>query len=267
MMEAVWMLAGLVVGAGLAVGASVFRQRRGKGGGVYLSRPTPDKVSELSQLAGGLAHEIKNPLSTINVNLRLLAEDLHRYEDAEHRRWLRRLTGVQAEADRLKATLDDFQRLVGRIELSAEPVDLRSVVDDLVDFFAPQAEAQQVVLRSDLPHAPVPCRLDVKLMKQALLNLLINAAQAMAGGGELIVRVSIHDNQAMLEVIDTGPGLDPQQLERAFDVYYSTKQGGSGLGLPTTRRIVQEHHGQIRVDSEPGKGTRFTISVPLGSSE
>ena len=221
------------------------------------------RLAELSQLAGGLAHEIKNPLSTINLNLRLLAEDIQRHDDDEHRRWLRRLVGVQEESDRLKATLDDFLRLAGKMELSPRPTDLRGVVNELIDFFAPQAEAGGVVLRSDLPGEPVICTIDTKLIKQALLNLLLNATQAITDGGEMIVKVSARDDKARLEVIDTGPGLTAADIDRIFDVHYSTKSGGSGLGLPTTRRIVQEHGGNIRVESEPGKGTRFVIDLPV----
>jgi two-component system sensor histidine kinase HydH len=222
-----------------------------------------DHLAELARLAGGLAHEIKNPLSTINVNLRLLSEDLARRDDDEHRRWLRRLRTVRNESDRLKTILDDFLRYAGKYELSMRPADLRRIVGELVDFFAPQADDARVVLRSALPEGRVPCHLDEDLLKQALINLMINAVQAMDGGGELLVQVAARDAQATVEVIDTGCGIPPDRLERIFDVYYSTKKGGTGLGLATTRRIIREHGGTIRLESEPGKGTRFVISLPL----
>ncbi len=220
-------------------------------------------IAELAQLAGGLAHEIKNPLSTINVNLELLAEDLQDHKDVEHQRWLRRLENVRIEADRLKATLDDFLRFAGKYELRCDQRDLREIADQLIDFFAPQVQANHVVLRHSLPDVPVICSVDEKLLKQALLNLLINANQAMHDGGELLIRVEKQSNQGIIEVIDTGPGIAAEELDRIFDVYYSTKSGGSGLGLPTTRRIITEHRGTLDVDSEPGRGTRFTIALPL----
>ncbi len=255
----VWFGLGGVLGA--ATAALLFWRFRRRGSGPA-SPVAKEQLTELAQITGGLAHEIKNPLSTINVNLRLLAEDMQRHEDDEHRRWLRRLGSVQEEADRLRATLDDFQRLAGQVELSPETVDLRAVVNELVDFFTPQAEADGVVLRPNLPAEPITCSIDVKLIKQALLNLMLNAAQAMTDGGELIVGVSADGDDAAIEVIDTGPGLAPDQLERIFSAYYSTKTGGTGLGLPTTRRIVREHGGRIRVESEPGKGTRFVVLLP-----
>ena len=146
-----------------------------------------DHLAELGRLAGGLAHEIKNPLSTINLNLHLLAEDIARHDDDEHGRWGRRLTSVQEETDRLRTILDDFLRYAGRYELTLAPTDLRRLVSELVDFFAPQTEIAHVLLRPSLPDGPVTCAVDEKLIKQALLNLMINAVQAMSEGGELLV--------------------------------------------------------------------------------
>ena len=227
-----------------------------------------DHLAELGRLAGGLAHEIKNPLSTININLRLLTEDLARFGDEQHQRLLRRLKGVQEESYRLKTILDDFLRYAGKYELAPASVDLRQIVGELCDFFTPQAQDAHVVLRSCLPDKPVICRIDENLFKQALLNLMINAVQAMTNGGELIIRVAAQYDSGIVEVIDTGPGIPADQLGRVFDVYYSTKKHGTGLGLPTSRRIVHEHGGTIRMESEVGKGTRFVITMPLdeGSS-
>lgn len=222
------------------------------------------QLAELGHLAGGLAHEIKNPLSTINVNLQLLAEDLARHEDELHCRWLRRLTAVREETDRVKGILDDFLQYARHYELDLQTLDLRKLVQELVDFFAPQAEANHVLLRADtMPSESIRCRLDKDLIKQAILNLLLNAVQAMPGGGELIVRLSVRRGRAILEVIDTGKGMTSEERSKIFEVYYSTKPGGSGLGLPTTLRIIREHQGSISVESEPGKGTRFLISLPL----
>lgn len=222
-----------------------------------------EHLVELGQLAGGLAHEIKNPLSTINLNLKLLSEDLQRYQDEDHRRWQRRLKSVQDETARLKGILDDFLRFAGRYELQLAVTDLRGLISELTDFFTAQATAGHVVLRTSLPEKEVLANVDPNLIKQALLNLLINAVQATPEGGELLVRLVVARGQAVIEVIDTGTGIDRAQLARIFEIYYSTKGRGMGLGLPTTRRIIREHDGDIRVQSEPGKGTRFIIHLPL----
>jgi signal transduction histidine kinase len=264
-MNAWWFVAGAVLAGPLWLALAVWglrvlhRKRRGESPGAQGG----NTIAELAQLAGGLAHEIKNPLSTINVNLTLLAEDLARLGDDEHRRWLRRLECVQQEAERLRGILDDFLSFAGKVELSLTDLDLRKLVDELVDFFTPQARASHVLLRTALPDQPVPCRVDANLVKQALLNLMINAVQATEAGGELMIRLSATGGQAVLEVIDTGRGIPEDQLERIFQVYYSTKKNGTGLGLPTTRRIVREHGGEIQVQSQVGQGTRFAVLLPL----
>ncbi len=275
-MNGVWcFVLGVLVSGPLWAAVAVWASRRVWSSAKRLSARAKgrDHLVELGKLAGGLAHEIKNPLSTINVNLKLLSEDLQRYHDEDHGRCLRRLRSVQAEADRLRAILDDFLRYAGRYEMSLSVQDVRAMVGELADFFAPQAQAGHVVLRTALSDTPVYCSVDANLIKQALLNLMINATQAMtrpdggqAGpghGGELLIRVQASRGQAVIEVIDTGPGISPEVIERIWEVYFSTKKGGSGLGLPTTRRIIREHEGTIRVESEIGRGTRFVITLPL----
>jgi len=257
--------AGLVWGAVLGAAVTAWVARRIWRNARWLSARArgQDHLAELGRLAGGLAHEIKNPLSTITLNLRLLSEDVARHHDDEHRRWGRRLESVQTECDRLRTILDDFLRYAGKLELVPVPLDLRRLASEVVDFFAAQAENARVVLRSSFPPEPVACRVDERLMKQALLNLMINAVQAMEDGGELLVQASTQRGEGILEVIDTGRGMDADELGRVFEVYYSTKKNGTGLGLPTTRRIVRAHGGTLRVESEPGKGTRFVIALPL----
>jgi len=260
-----WLAIGILIAAPLAAAATLYFARRIWRNTRRLTARARghEHLIEVGQLVGGLAHEIKNPLSTINMNLKLLSEDLSVFQDEEHRRLQRRLGSVQSEADRLRGILDDFLRFAGKIEICPEPTDLRRIVQELVDFFAPQADAARVILRADLPDAEVVCRVDAKLIKQALLNLMINAVQAMEHGGEMICRLTTARGRAVLEVIDTGPGMPPEVQAKAFTVYYTTKPGGTGLGLPTTRRIIREHQGAIQLDSQPGAGTRFIIKLPM----
>lgn len=224
-----------------------------------------ERVAELSVAVGGLAHEIKNPLSTITLNLKLLGEDIDRYNDEDHKRLRRRLKRVQEETDRIQIILDDFLRYAGNVELQKNRVDICESIGEMSDFFAPQAEAARVVFRTQLPQQHLYCELDANFFKQALLNLMINAIQEMPSGGELLIKVSQQSSDILIEVIDTGPGIPREKLDLIFKAYYSTKKGGSGLGLPTARRIIKELGGNIKVESETGKGTRFLIYLPVGS--
>jgi len=230
---------------------------------VLLERRTrqAERLAEIGSLTGGLAHEIKNPLSTVQLNLQLLAEDLLP-ENPSYSRLVNRLGIVQRETSCLRDILEDFLRYAGRIELDRKPTELNQLLEELVDFFAPQAQAQRVQLRLKLNPAPVIANVDPKLVKQALLNLMINGVQAMPGAGDLILSLREESNRAVIDVIDTGTGIGPDVLPRIFMAYYTTKRGGTGIGLAMTKRIVEEHGGKITVQSDVGKGTDFTIELP-----
>ncbi len=219
------------------------------------------ELAKLGELAGGLAHELKNPLSTIKLNLQLLQEDLARLPGAESSR--SRAGILRKEVDRLNQTLDDFLSFAGRLELHTAPTELNTLVRDLIDFFHPQAQAAGVRLHTSLAAENPVCPVDANLFKQALLNLMLNAIQATPAGGELIIRTHASRSRALVDVSDTGVGIGPELMPRLFEAYFTTRKGGTGLGLATTRRIIEEHRGHISVTSEPGKGTNFRLELPL----
>ncbi len=234
------------------------------------------QLEELSKLTGGLAHEIKNPLSTVKVNLRLVGEDLEGLDRAGSAgsgrsgdtgrlaRALRKLAVIEKETDRLEQILEGFLHYVGRTELQLASVDLNDLVGDMVDFYSPQARTHAVTIRQGLHNEPLVCKVDADMLKQVMLNLFINAQQAMSSGGELMIRTSRQENDAVVEISDTGGGIEADKLEHVFDAYYSSRPQGSGLGLPTAKKIVEAHEGSITVNSEPGKGTSFAIRLPIG---
>ncbi len=234
---------------------------------LHLNRQLRAQYAEIAQLAGGLAHEIKNPLSTMTLNLDLLVEDLQGAETHRDRRVLKKLERVRRETGRLNDIVEDFLRFARVQDLRLVPADLNALVDDLRDFCEPQAVEQDVVIRTqydpDLPLVP----LDVDLFKQALWNLIRNAQHAMPDGGELILQTRRDGDQAILDVTDTGVGMDEQVAEQVFDAFFSTRPGGSGLGLPTTRKVIEAHGGSIGLDSVPGQGTMFTVRLPLRAGE
>jgi signal transduction histidine kinase len=249
---------------------------------------TNERLTELGMMTRGLAHEIKNPLSTIGLNMQLLREDLDdlakRFsatDDGQIERLQRRLGSLDREANRLREILDDFLRFAGRMELDRQPTDINQLVAELIDFFEPQAQQSEVHIRSDLRASPSEAEVDAGLLKQALLNLFINATQAMTearqqdkphgGGRDLIIRTErarpLDEDEVHIHITDTGPGMDDTQREKAFQPYFSTKKSGTGLGLPTSRRIVEEHGGHMTLHTEPGRGTDFTLALPAKAVE
>jgi signal transduction histidine kinase len=237
-----------------------------------------ERMAEIGAMTGGLAHEIKNPLSTIGLNAQLLAEAVGDLDlpDHERSRLTNRTKALRREAERLTGILADFLEFAGQVHLDPRSADAAAVVLELADFFTPEAERHGVKVRITSPPAPVPAVFDVKLVKQAVLNLMLNATQAMGGSGadhprELLLRAEPdrdHDGTPVvrIRVTDTGPGIPPETLARIFEPYFTTKSGGSGLGLPTSRRLIEEHGGRLEVHSEVGKGTEFAVVLPVTPS-
>ncbi len=228
-----------------------------------VNRRIVEQYHEIAALAGGLAHEIKNPLSTIRLNMELLGEDFADPQTPRDRRALQKIGVVQKECQRLQDILDDFLNFAKLRRMNLEPTDLNGLLDDILDFFRPTADAAQIeiirYLDPDLPSVQI----DRETFRAALLNLVLNAEQAMPHGGQLVVRTKAATAGVALELIDTGTGIDAEAIGQIFDTFFSTKPGGSGLGLPTAKKIIEAHRGRIFVQSDIGHGTKFTIVLPV----
>lgn len=234
-----------------------------------------EQYAALAELAGGFIHEIKNHLSTLGLNLQLLAEDFQDPQSHRERRALTRVQKLQGECSRLVDIANDFLRFARIRTIEPRPADLGKLIEEMIDFFSPTARAANIEIKSfvagDLPRVP----LDRELFKQALLNLMLNAEQAMPGGGELTIQ-AIRGQESggksqepgargivCLSLIDTGKGMAPEVMAKVFEPFFSTRPGGTGLGLPTTRKIIEAHGGSIEVQSAVGRGTKFTIRLPV----
>jgi two-component system, NtrC family, sensor histidine kinase HydH len=221
---------------------------------------------ELAELAGGFVHDLKNHLSTLRLNLQLLAEDFQDPQTQRERRALDRILRLQNECQRLVDISNEFLRFARVKDLELTPANLSEVVEELTDFFGPMARSANIEIKSYIPPDLPAVALNRDMFKQALLNLLLNAQQAMPGGGEITLLARAEPDGVVFELIDTGRGMSPEVLAKAFRPFYSTRSGGTGLGLPTTRKIIETHGGAIDVQSEVGHGSKFTIRLPTLAS-
>jgi two-component system sensor histidine kinase HydH len=224
------------------------------------------QYAEIASLAGGLAHEIRNPLSTMTLNLDLLLEDVAAAESPRERRMLQKISAVRKQCVQLERLLNDFLQFARVGSLERQSTDLNALVQEFIDFYQPQAKDLGIDISPHLAANLPPLSIDVGLFRQVLANLSRNAQQAMPKGGVLELQTYCRNDRVTLDIIDTGEGMSQETQAKMFDAFYSTKPDGSGLGLPTVRKIVEAHGGTIHCDSEPGRGTRFSISLPAGNA-
>ncbi len=226
------------------------------------------RLAAIGKLTAGVGHEVKNPINAMVVHLELLrakiaaagngaCEGAQRHVDI--------LAGEMQRLDRVVQTLADFSR---PMELHLHEHDLRQVVAAVIELMGVELAENNVHILVENPHEIVPVRIDAELIRQALLNLLLNAMQAMPSGGDLSITIKKDQHFAMVQIADTGEGIPPELLPRIFELYFTTKSTGSGIGLATTYRILQMHGGAMDVLSNsdpasPQRGTTFTLRMPL----
>ncbi len=226
-----------------------------------------ERLAKLGTLFAGFAHEVRNPLSTIALNLGLIKEDFEGAETTRGQRTYKRLSVLKSEVKRLETILDEFLGYVRTPELKLRSTDLNGFLQNVVDFCTPEVREKGISLRFYPGQEIGKLDFDVNLLRAALVNLLRNAREACSGGDEIMVSSQRQGDGVLVQVTDTGPGMDEVQLREAFKPYFSTKKNGTGLGLSITLRIVEEHGGTIDLTAEKGKGTQFTIRLPASPRE
>jgi signal transduction histidine kinase len=219
------------------------------------------RMAAIGRLTSGVGHEVKNPINAIVVHLELLKNKLGD-SNAPAARHLEVIDVEIRRLDRVVQTLVDFSRPV---DLQLHEQDLRQVVGDVLALATEELSTRNVTLESSLPSNPVVANVDADLLKQAVINVVQNGAQAMPDGGRLRVALEEEKKNAILRIADEGTGISEEIRDKIFDLYFTTKAEGSGIGLAMTYRILQLHHGSVEVQSDLGRGTEFVLRIPLAA--
>jgi PAS domain S-box-containing protein len=244
-----------------------------------------ENLASLTTLAAGVAHEIKNPLGSISIHIQLMQKAMAKnreifYEahpdgkggkDSEPVPYLDLLDNyiavVNEEVDRLNHIVVDFLFAVRPMNVEPREGNINTLITELTEFVRYELEEARIECFLDLGQDIPLILFDERYMKQALLNLIKNAAAAMPGGGKLTIKTEKRDTEILVRVLDTGTGISKENLAKIFEPYFTTKETGSGLGLTLVFKIIREHQGEISVKSREGEGTCFTISLPVPQKE
>jgi signal transduction histidine kinase len=243
------------------------------------------KLAALGRLSAGVAHEVKNPLNAMNIHLELLRQQFAPYRGAAARAAagqgapgaivaaeplvepvaaLQHVDVISSEIKRLDEVVQGFLKFTRPEDLKLQPISLAALLDEIVPVVRPEAERVGVTLIVECDGA-LEVNADPAMLRQAFLNLALNACQAMPNGGTLRIRCEeVRGRQIAIAFMDTGVGIKPEHLSRIFDLYFTTKERGSGIGLSMVYRTIQMHDGDVEVESTPGVGTTFRVRLPQG---
>jgi signal transduction histidine kinase len=231
----------------------------------------PDRVagagaeshSLAESIAAGIAHEVRNPLNALQINLGILEQELSEIVPDRSSHVYELMAKIARELRSLDDFVTEFLRFARPPRLSPEAVPVRSLLTDLTTFIGPECSRKGVSLTLLAESGPATVVADAFQLKHAVLNLVLNALQATPKGGAIVIEVRDDVEQLSIEVRDTGEGIAAEVLPRAFDAFFTTREGGTGLGLPITRRIVEAHGGSVAIRSREGEGTVATVVLPV----
>jgi signal transduction histidine kinase len=226
-----------------------------------------EKRGLLERLLARLAHEIRNPLSSLDIHVQLLEEDLGTLVPPMREQLSPRLEIIRGELHRLESIVDHFLRLAGPSELDLEQVDLLKIVMHVCDLLRPEAAARDIEVLTNIQTGLPQIHADPVRLTQALMNLVINAMQAVERAGRIDVNARLVGPEILLEISDSGPGIPPEKLSSIFDPYFTTKAEGSGLGLWIAQQIVTAHQGRVAARNRPEGGAVFGVMLPLRKPE
>lgn len=222
-----------------------------------------EKRDLLERLLARLAHEIRNPLSSLDIHVQLLQEDLGGVTPAVRGQLTPRLEIIRGELHRLESIVEHFLRLAGPSALDLETVELAKIINHVGDLLRPEAAARRIELATQVETVLPLIMADPVRLTQALMNLVINAMQAVEREGRIVVSANLADEALLIKVTDNGPGIPPEKIASIFDPYFTTKAEGSGLGLWIAQQIVTAHGGSIQAQNRTEGGAVFAVALPL----
>ncbi len=226
------------------------------------ARLRQERLAYVGTLASGLAHEIRTPLNAILMNIELVAEELDVVAEESRDAFATRVERIRREATRLRKTLDSFLAFARPPKLERMPVRVNGYLSEVIEFVEPEAARHGITITRDFQENLYPVYVDQHQLAQVVTNLLTNAREAVGEQGVITVRTRETDDWVEIEVEDNGGGVEPVNEPHIFDVFYSSKEQGTGLGLGIARRIVEEHGGELALENHPGRGARFIVRLP-----
>lgn len=217
-----------------------------------------ERLSTLGEMAAVLAHEIRNPLGSIRGTSEILKDD---YPPGSRKHEF--LEIQLKETERLNRVVEDFLKMARPQPADMAPCSVQEELETIVTLVAGEAKKRKVNLKLQQTEAPVILKADGEKLRQAFLNITLNALQATPPGGVVSISASVDETTCRIQFTDSGPGIDAASLTKIFEPFFTTKPDGTGLGLATTKKIIDNHGGQLLVDTEPGQGTTMTVSLPI----
>ena len=221
-----------------------------------------ERLSSLGHLAAGVAHEIRNPLNAIGMGLQRLKREFLPMEESKREDYISFMELILKEIRRVNEIIEQFLSLSRPFQLNLRQSSLQDLLKNLMTLFEEEASSQGITLHPEIPSDLPLIKMDPEKLTQALINIMKNGMQAMGQGGSLRIETKLVKDHVEVIISDSGSGIPPEQMEKIFNYYYTTKEKGAGLGLPIAHRIVEAHHGQLKVESHLGSGTKVMVILP-----
>jgi signal transduction histidine kinase len=222
-----------------------------------------ERISSLGHLAAGVAHEIRNPLNAMGMGLQRLKREFLPPDESKREEYISFTELILKEVRRVNGIIEQFLTLSRPFQLNLKESSLQDLLKHLVTLFQEEASSLGITLQAEIPSDLPLIRMDPERLTQALINIMKNGMQAMGKGGLLRVEARSLKDRLEVTISDLGSGIPPEQMEKIFNYYYTTKDKGVGLGLPIAHRIIEAHEGQMKIESRVGMGTKVTVTLPV----